>query len=364
MPYAMRASDRDKYESRIQYLEEQLSMREASLKRLRKKDMLFDAIIDSNKELFRPLKALPTQIPRSKKHAVDTEDLVLHLSDSHMDRVILPSTVQGLENYNFREAVIRAENLTNGVIKIKEEKLSNYDFPRLWILMYGDNTNGSIHDYESKSAFKNMFKNCFAISNVYALMLRDLATQFKEINCVCIVGNHGRTTKKKDHEDAHNSWDYAVYEQTRLLTQNLKNVKFVIPNSYSTIVNILGWNFLIEHGDDVKAWNGIPYYGIERKSRRMMALHASRNLFIHYFVYGHYHTATQLTNLGNSKTFINGAWYRTDPFLLSLGLQNEPSQWLHGVSAKRGITFRYEVWLCDQKKKQPERYGSVIDLYS
>lgn len=354
----------EKLETRNQYLQEQLTLRERQLKKLRRKDMLFDAIMEDVDNLIKPLKALPTryQLPKRGKD-VDTEGMVLHISDSHMDRIVLPSSVQNLESYNFKEAVIRAENLIDGFLKIKERKLTNYNFPVLTILMYGDNTNGEIHDYVSKSAFKNQFKNCFAISNVYALMIRDLAPHFGKINIIAVPGNHGRTTVKKDYEDAHNSWDYMIYESTRLLTKDLGNVEWKIPNSYSTIINIEGYNFFIEHGDDVKAWNGIPYYGIERKTRRILALQASNQMFIQYFVYGHFHTATSMTNLGNSETFINGAWYSTDPYALSMGYHTEPAQWMHGVSPTKGITFRYKVYLKDKRKKEPSRYGEVLSLY-
>lgn len=229
--------------------------------------------------------------------------------------------------------------------------------------MYGDNTNGEIHDFESKSAFKNQIKNCFAISNVYALMIRDIAPHFKRVNIICVPGNHGRRTKKKDYEDAHNTWDYMIYESARLLTQKIENVHWKIPNSYSVIVKINGHNFFIEHGDDVKSWNGIPYYGFDRKTRRILSLFASQETLIEYFVFGHYHTPTQLTNLANSETFINGSWYWTDPYCFSLGLYTKPSQWMHGVSAKQGITFRYKVYLTDNPKKKPERYGEVLNMY-
>lgn len=354
----------EKLEKRNQYLQEQLTLREKQLKKLRRKDMLFDAIMEDVDTLIKPIKALPTryQLPKKGKD-VDTEGMVLHISDSHMDRIVLSSSVQNLESYNFKEAVIRAENLIDGFLKIKERKLTNYNFPVLTILMYGDNTNGEIHDYVSKSAFKNKFKNCFAVSNVYALMIRDLAPYFGKVNIIAVPGNHGRTTVKKDYEDAHNSWDYMIYESTRLLTKDLGNVEWKIPNSYSTIINIEGYNFFIEHGDDVKAWNGIPYYGIERKTRRILALQASNQMFIQYFVYGHFHTATSMTNLGNSETFINGAWYSTDPYALSMGYHTEPAQWMHGVSPTKGITFRYKVYLRNKAKKEPERYGEVLSLY-
>lgn len=338
---------------------EQLARQGKQLKSLRKKEVLFDAILDSTNQLIKPLTKLPSQYKPSRKRDVDVEDMVLHISDSHMDRVVLPSSVQDIEAYNFPEAVNRAENLVNNFIKIKEQKLQNYAFPRLYILMYGDNTNGTIHDYESKSAFQNQFKNCFAISGVYSLMLRDIAPHFKEVIVICLPGNHGRNTTKKDYEDPHNSWDYMIYESTRLQCKELGNVHFKIPRAYSAIVNINGWNFFIEHGDDVKSWNGIPYYGIERKTRRVMSLHASRETFIHYFVYGHFHTPTMLTNLGKSETIINGAWYRTDPFSLSLGYYTEPAQWMHGVSPKKGITFRFKVELTGPQTKA-NRYRGVL----
>jgi len=359
----MPVSKLDKLEARNQYLQEQLTATERKLKNRRQKDRLYETIMDDIHNIVVPLDALPPVKQQTKK-GIDEEDLVLHISDVHGDEVITRDSSQGLECYNFTECVVRAENLVENVLKIKNEKLSGYKFPRLWLLWYGDTTSGEIHDLVSNSEFKNQFKNCFALSNLFALVIRDLSVHFNEIKIICVPGNHGRTTPKKNFNDPHDSWDYMIYESTRLLCRAIDNVEFKIPKSYTAIININGHNFFIEHGDDIKAWNGIPYYGIERKSRRIMSLHASQKLFIDYFVNGHFHSATNIPNLGRSETLVNGAWYAANAYSLSMGYHNEPAQWLHGVSKSRGISFRYKVWLRDKTKRMPGRYKSVTELYS
>ena len=112
------------------------------------------------------------------------------------------------------------------------------------------------------------------------------------------------------------------------------------------------------------SWNSIPWYGIERKTRRLNAIGAVSGNIPHYFLFGHFHTiASQQHTTG--ETIINGSWSATDEYALnSLGAFSEPFQWLMGVHPSYGVTWRLPIklrsadWRAEDTK--PGRYSVTI----
>jgi hypothetical protein len=345
-------------ESRVKIMKNENSIQKQELDYYRERAALFDGVVEAVKEEIKPFSALPSCIPVDIKNRTHVEDVVMHQSDEHMADIVDPKSVQGLEDYNFKVACCRAENYVNKVLEITQQTLTGYRFPNLWILRYGDHSSGEIHNAVLQSEFKNQFKNSFAISQVHALMVRDLAPYFEHVFVVCLPGNHGRRSKKKDYHSPHDNWDYAISKVSAMLNSEIKNVTYLIPNAFSTVLNIQGFNFAIEHGDDVKSWNSIPYYGLERKTRRLLALNATQGIKIDYFVFGHFHQPTTMNQLGSVETIINGAWKATDPYTFgSLSGYVTPSQWLHGVHPEHGISWRFKIKLKGENElKGPVRY--------
>jgi len=148
------------------------------------------------------------------------------------------------------------------------------------------------------------------------------------------------------HEYAQTAYSY---------TRQISNVHIEIPKSFSALVEIRDHLFAVEHGDGVKSWNGIPFYGLERKSRRLAAIYSRKEKDIDYYVYGHFHQPSTIPATHNSETIINGSWKATDPYIFhEHGGVIEPSQWLH---TKQGISWRYRIRLRSADEKQgPKRY--------
>ena len=188
-------------------------------------------------------------------------------------------------------------------------------------------------------------------------MFRDLASEFPIVNVVYVPGNHGRRSHKKDYHGAHDNWDYLVARSAELHCQDLANVNIQIPNSFSVNLSIEGIGFNIAHGDDVKSSLGIPWYGLERRRFRIMALNTLLSTpTIKYHCCGHFHQPGM--SGGNGELVMNGPWPATDAYAYeSLGGYTEPTQLIHGVNASKGITWRLPVLLKDKnEKKGPKRY--------
>lgn len=324
---------------------------------------LLQALVDEMQAYVAPLDPLPEAIDRRKSTGTIVEEhLVMHVSDQHGDEVVEPHKVGGIEKFDFPIFLCRAEQYVDTVLDFTQNKLANYRFPVLHILQYGDQTSGEIHGGKERSYYRNMFRNCLAIGQTNALMIRDLAPYFPEIHVLNLPGNHGRRSIKKDYDNPWDNWDYLCSETTRLNCAHMKNVKFFIPDCFSVNYEINGHGFNIQHGDDIKSWNGIPWYGIERKTRRMVALQNSLGQMVKYFVMGHFHSQSSMADL-LGETIINGAWVGTSAYSYeSFSGYREPMQLIHGVHPEHGISWRLPVKLKnrEQEKIGPRRYNIVL----
>lgn len=345
-------------EADIIHLSDELKRERAKVKAGAKTQGLFKAIVQEMDTRIVPYKALPpASVIKTKKKSI-VEHVVMHLSDGHHDQVVTSEESQGLEVYDFPISCARAERYVDTVLEWTKDTLApKFDFRVLWIPAYGDHTSGEIHGHGNRSYYRNQFKNCLAIGQLHGLMFRDLAPWFDQVNIVYLSGNHGRRSKEKDYHGAQNNFDYLIGETARLFCRDLPNVHFTIPNSYSVNLDINGVGFNFSHGDDVTGSLGIPFYGMVRRQKGLMALNSLTGRRTRYYCMGHHHVASSLSDL-DGELLVNGAWPGTDSYAVNRFCgYREPTQLLHGVNPKYGVTWRMNVKLRhDGERSGPTRY--------
>lgn len=350
-------------EAEVVHLREERDHARRQAKAAAKNHGLFVAVKDEMQKLITPFEPLPPARELVERNDVIEEHLVMHLSDMHADQIVLPTECGGLEEYNFNIACHRAETYVDTVLDWTQRTLNpRFHFRHLTILSYGDQTSGEIHGNMQRSAFRNSFKNSLAIGQLQALMIRDLAPYFESINVVCVPGNHGRRSPKKDYHGAHDNFDYLVAKGAELHCQDISNVYFTIPDCWSVNLDIAGIGFSISHGDDVGGSLGIPFYGMVRRQKGLMALGAMQGgTRIRYYVMGHHHLAASLQDL-DGELIVNGPWVATDAYSYNkFAGYREPSQLIHGVNKRHGISWRMLVHLKSKnERKGPKRYKVTI----
>ncbi len=351
-------------EAEVTHLRDERNHARRKLQAAAKTQGLFKAVVSEMDDKIKPFRALPKarSTYKSVKKSV-VEHLVMHLSDGHHDQIVTPDECAGLECHDFNVSLCRAETYIDTVLKWTQQTLApTFNFPELTILAYGDHTSGEIHGHVNRSYFRNQFKNSLAIGQLHSLMFRDLAPYFDTINVVYVPGNHGRRSVKKDYHGAHNNWDYLIAKTAELYCRDLDNTHFTIPDAFSINLNINGIGFCVFHGDDIRSNLGIPWYGLERRQRRIMALNSVQGgPPIKYYCCGHFHRPGTTTEV-DGELMINGAWVATDAYAYNaFSGYSEPTQMLHGVSSKRGITWRLPIKLrTDRERHGPKRYA--LDL--
>lgn len=351
-----------KLESENVNLRDELRVAKSRVKHDRKSQGIISAMVEEVQRCkpFRPLRSQCD--PRASKVKYN-EDAVLLLGDGHHDQTVTLEECNGLEEYNFQISCARAERLVDRTLHWTQNILSSaYKFRTLNVFSLGDSTSGEIHGAKDRSEYRNQINNCLAIGQLHALMIRDLAPFFPQINVVCISGNHGRRSPRKDMHGANDNWDYLIAKHAQTLLRDTPNVAFTIPNSWSCNVDIDGVGFHLTHGDDVPGWSGVPFYGLVRRQRALMALApVMGGTAPQYIAMGHHHIAGSLSDV-NGELILNGAWVGTDAYAFNtFAGYRKPKQLLFGVNREHGVTWKTDINLRHESEKVgPQRYKVVI----
>jgi hypothetical protein len=281
---------------------------------------------------------------------------ILLVSDWHIGEYVNINETLGLGHFNAKIAAARVEQIAEKTIHIllKQELI---DVEKLVVVALGDMVSGIIHEELEKTEDLNAAEQVYYASYLLAILLDDLSRYFKKIEFYGVIGNHGRIKQRRYYKEKYVNYDYLVYQITSLLLKDNPYIEFNIPKSPHMIVSIYNHNFLFTHGDAIRSWAGIPWYGITRYTNSMRELTNYQQIILNGVCMGHFHQPAYLDRI-NGPIIINGSLKGIDEFSLSYGLGAKPSQTLFGVTEKYPITFKYILWL--DEKDEPERYKPVI----
>jgi DNA repair exonuclease SbcCD nuclease subunit len=102
---------------------------------------------------------------------------------------------------------------------------------------------------------------------------------------------------------------------------------------------------------------------LQRRQRSLTALgHTQTGPRIRYFCCGHFHKPGTVGDM-DGEILVNGSWVATDAYAFNTYAGYiEPSQWIHGVNRRYGITWRLGVQLrSGNERSGPKRYKIALD---
>ena len=311
----------------------QTEMTKKELEQLLAERSKLEIVIDSIKEAIVPFEPEPINLQLSKRSKADEEVAVLLLSDLHIGKKT--------KSYNSDVFVRRLRELTKHLGIVINILRQTYPIRKLIILGLGD-----FVDHVSIYRTQAWHVDQHTMNQIYRVGIPELCTFmqamsnfFKEVEFDGVRGNHGRAGKYLPEEL---NYDLILYETLRLACQNLKNVKFEISWDWYTIKEIMGHKFLLTHGDVIRSWLNIPFYGETQKGMRWQG---ALNEEWDYLVLGHWHTIHRLT-WNNFEIIGNGCFVTDDDYPTQiLGLKSENRQLLFGIHPIEKITWEYKLRL-------------------
>lgn len=290
-----------------------------------------------------PKKFTPWAPPKAKS---DTpQDAIVLLSDVHAGQVVFPEEIGGMNAYNHEIFLRRFEDFERGTYEIIRHQQSAFPVETMSVLSLGDLIEGD-GIFKSQRLFvdRDLMKQVFETAQRVAEFLVRSLQVVKTVNVHAVPGNHGRIHSKGE-DKTYVNWDYVVMKTVELYCKEYADrIHFNIPESFFIITEIGGHNWLLYHGDDVKSWAGIPWYGIQRAIGEWIQIFNTMGKTFQYAAQGHFHREAKI-DVAAGEVFINGNWVGTNEHSLHMRAVGLPKQLLLFSHPQYGVTSRHPIFL-------------------
>jgi len=278
----------------------------------------------------------------SRRSGGRSESVVALWSDYHVGEVVSIEETGGINSYDFEVFTRRLQYHADSIGGICFGKLTGYDFPELVIVGLGDMVSGLIHDELVETSDGTLMDWLIDGAYLFAQAIRQLAAEFPTVRVEWHFGNHGRLTQKVRYKRRWVNFDYLLGHMIELHLKNQPNVSFRNHKSFWSLCEVQGTHMLNLHGDNIRGWQGIPYYGINRAVGNLSALLKGRHSF-DVVNLGHFHQSGLLERM-DCDVVINGSAIGGNEYSIgALFASSKPRQMLYGMHPERGKTWQYAV---------------------
>lgn len=260
---------------------------------------------------------------------------VFKWSDWHVGEVTQASETEGFGRYDWKTSQDRLFYMCDAFIRWVNTQRHGYKIDRCVIFGEGDYVSGDIHrELVATNEFPLPVQTAKA-GLLFGEAVTRLAPHFAEMEIFQVgADNHGRLQPKPQaKQKSQNNMSFLVHTIANAYLAKHSHVKIITSEGIKYLADVAGWKFLIEHGDTVKAWMGIPYYGIERSRAREATRRMNTAIGFDYQSIGHWHVPA----LVSGNILINGSLCGTSEYDHSCGRHALPAQVAFLVHPTHGI---------------------------
>ena len=307
----------------------------------------FENVKKISEEVLNKLEKRERLVPQIKKGKLKPEKWLQLFSDLQYGLRVNPVEIGNLGEFNPQVAKGRLNYLVSTLGNILEYYPNKPE--ELYIACLGDNIENAYMraNQQSEVAF-GICTQVIEVVELFVDMIVALSKYFPVIKVFAIVGgNHGRMGKKMNDAAPSDNYEYLIYHFVEQRLRDMENIHFSFTSARHMIVDIGGWKFWLEHGDTVRSWAGIPFYGIKREMNNINSMLGKFNEHADYLLAGHFHTKASF-----NEVFMNGSFPGGDSYSIgNLRLMDFPYQKLLGVNEKHGVVWDRNICLIDNPRK-------------
>ena len=239
--------DRTKIDKKLATYKAELAYYKKLYTQVISSDAKKDLIVDAIKAYAPTFDAVKIQPPKHKGKSSEAQVMVAVLTDTHVGEQVFSPQVMQMNTYDYEVFNRRLSGWAMQVINLANYRRNICPINELMVPMLGDMISGDIHEELSRTNIDNCMMQMLNTAHSIAQALMFLAPHFKTITVPCVVGNHGRMTRKPPMKDKYMDWDYLAYQCMAAFCANQKNIHFDIPKSFAHVVDIAGRNVLMFH---------------------------------------------------------------------------------------------------------------------
>jgi len=270
-------------------------------------------------------------------------------SDWHYGEVVAKSQVGGVNEFNRVIAKRRVEKLVTTTIDLAHNHMGNakLNYPGVVICLGGDMLGGDIHEELAKTNDRTTQQSIEDLIDLIAAGIETMASHFGKAFVPCVVGNHGRSTKRMQMKDrVFTSHEWNAYCGVARHFKRSKNVQFLISEEADANFEVYGHRYMLTHGDSLGVKGGDGIIGalgpILRGALKTHRSESQINAEFDTMIIGHWHQPLWLPGV-----IVNNSLKGYDEFarLALRAPYSRPSQMLWFNHPQHGITARWEVYL-------------------
>ena len=373
--------DRVKLDKKVLYSKSEANLYKKLYTQAIKDSVKKELIIESISQLapsFTPKTVQDYKTPNGEFKGQHTQTMVAPLSDTHIGESVNQEQMVGLNSYNFDIFNQRLYGWANQLLNLVNYRRNIAEVDDLIVPMLGDMISGDIHEELARSNINNCMEQMIRGANLIAQALMFLAPHFKTIHVPCVVGNHGRMTRKPPMKDKYMDWDFMLYQWISTFCKNQKNITFDIPKSFLNTFEVYKNTILIMHGDSISGAGSSQSIAKALTSLRGVLQYqngvnletGSNNKVIQFdsAIIGHFHRIDEI-DIGTGELHIAGCMKGPDEFALQrLHAATKPKQLALYFHPKYGYVGKEIIYLnrYDKKKGQsfidsvPSNWASLI----
>ena len=293
--------------------------------------------------------ARPAKKP-GKRRAVVTAIL----SDLHLDEVVRPEEMNGVNSFNRRIAERRLKRWTDKVCSLPSDYLTGLDYDGACLFLGGDVFSGDIHEELRRTNADTIAGSIAHWLDPLRAAIASVADTYGKVTVDVVAGNHGRNPLERRSPAKGRARDNFDTLMGWLLARDFQGdprVEFTVAEGTDLVRPVYGTTYLLTHGDQAKGGSGIAgalsplMLFSHRKGKRQSAVGQPYDVM----VCGHWH---QYMHLAAQGLIVNGSIKGYDEYaMVSNFAYEEPQQALWITTPQHGVTVAMPIQVQDRKSE-------------
>ncbi len=330
----------------VQYKVEQTIHKTQTQKHRQESEHLVKRIIELERDLalmqnIKDYDPVIYDIPAPKKNNTHEATAIYQWSDWHVDELVDPDTVNGMNAYNKEIARKRAFKLFENSIKLTDTQRSGVKIDNAVLHLGGDGIGGYIHPELMQTNTMSPLEGIFYCKDLMASGIEYFLQhgKFKKITIVTSRGNHPRLTPKMQFANDYSmNLEIFLYYSLMEHFKHEKNIQFKVEKSELSYLNVYDRVLRFFHGHQVKFKGGVG--GLTVPLFKQL-LRWDQNMPAYY----NFMCDKHCYSIPTPNCQLNGALKGFDAFAVSHGFSYQPPlQSFTLLDSKRGITVKAPIF--------------------
>jgi hypothetical protein len=277
--------------------------------------------------------------------------VMLDISDVHAGQKIRREDVSGINEYNPDIFIKRGERLLERTWKIvRAQRQCIGDLTTLHINWIGDIIDGEgIYRGQERDIVSGGWEQIIRpdcgdwFAHTFLPGLLDCG--FKTIINHCVRGNHGRLGRPGALASTTNL-DLMFYDHMMHRTsQRANQISWLIATGTDQYYRLFGRIHMVSHGESIKGWAGIPWYGVNRFFNSASRQWSTNIWALHL---GHHHRSISIPTENSGFIAVGGCWSGVSELAANVMRAGDlPCQSIRFLDKEHGLISEHRIWLAD-----------------